>query len=417
MNTHFPPQFFAQNRQKLYEQLSPGSFLVMTAWTAMQRSLDQSFTFEQEPNFWYLTGIDRPDWLLIVDIDERREWLVAPYVAAVHQLFDGALSPKEARATSGVERIISKREDDKLLKALSGSKEIAYTLKPEDLKFYDFQPNPAQQKLVRRLRGLQIEDVRTRLSRQRAIKQPLEVEALQGAVDATVVAIKSVVAKLSDLHAENEADALLTYEFRRQGVHHGFEQIVAAGQHTTTMHYASGNAKFGASDWLLLDIGARSNHYCADISRTLPLGNITDRQFEIYESLRGDQQRIIELMTPHKPIEAYFEEAEQILHDSQVRLGLLDAKSGRRDLYQNMPHAISHGLGYDVHDPLGSPEALLPGMVLTAEIGIYLWGDGFGVRLEDDILITDDGRRNLSAVLPTDLHELGVTRGILDHKE
>jgi Xaa-Pro aminopeptidase len=408
MNTHFPPQFFAGNRQKLYDQLKPGSVLVLAAWSAMQRSLDQAYTFEQEPNFWYLTGIDRSDWLLIVDVDERREWLVAPYIAAVHQIFDGALAPQEARLISGVEEVLAKRAGDKLLRTLLERKKIAYTLKPADLKFYDFQPNLAQQKLVRRLKGLRVEDIRHVLNRHRAIKQPLEVEALQSAVDVTVDSIKLVAAKLSELHAENEVDALLAYEFRRRGAHHGFEPIIAAGEHTTTLHYESGNTPFGPDDWLLLDIGARSDYYCADISRTLPTGNVADHQLQVYESLQHDQQKIINLMTAHKNTDEYFEAAEQILHDSQVRLGLLDAKSDRRDLYRNMPHAISHGLGYDVHDSLGRPDELLPGMVLTAEIGIYRWESGFGVRLEDDILITEDGPRNLSAALPTDLRELGV---------
>lgn len=408
MSSHFPPQFFVLNRQKLYEQLQPGSLLVMTAWATMQRSLDQAFAFTQEPNFWYLTGIERSDWLLIVDVDERREWLVAPHVATVHQIFDGSLSSEDARATSGIEEAISKREGAKLLTGLLARKKTAYTLKPADLKFYEFHPNPAQQKLVRKLRGLNIEDIRPTLTRLRAIKQPLEIKAMQRAIDATTDAIRLAVTGLPELHAENEVEAVLTSEFRRRGLQHGFDPIVAAGKHTTTLHYEKGNAQFAADDWLLLDIGARADNYCADISRTVPLGKVTDRQIELYESLQKDQQKIIELMVSGLGIREYAEQAEQILYDSQVRLGLLSKGAARRDLYKNMPHAISHGLGYDVHDPLGRPEKLQPGMVLTAEIGLYLWDEGFGIRLEDDILITDDGRRNMSAALPTDLYELGV---------
>ncbi len=408
MSNHFPPQFFTANRQKLYQGLQPKSVLVMTGWAAMQRSLDQAFAFEQEPNFWYLTGVERPDWLLIVDIDERREWLVAPYVAKVHQIFDGSLNPEEARDISGIKQIISKREGDKLLKELLSRKKTAFTLTPADLKFYGFHPNPAQQKLVRKLRGVRVEDIRLALTRQRARKQPLEIEALQRAINVTSDSIKTVLSTLPVLYAENEVEAALTYEFRRRGAWHGFDPIVAAGGHTTTMHYESGNTTFKPDDWLLLDVGARVDHYRADIARTVPLGKATDRQMELYDSLQKDQQKVIRLMAPGLDIKEYAERAEQILYDSQVRLGLLAKSAQRRDLYKNMPHAISHGLGYDVHDPLGRPESLQPGMVLTAEIGLYLWDEGFGIRLEDDILITEDGRRNLSAALPTDLRELGV---------
>jgi Xaa-Pro aminopeptidase len=412
MKRHFLPQFFIGNRHKLYEQLQPGSLLVLTAWTSMQRGLDQAYRFEQEPNFWYLTGVDWPDWLLLVDVDERREWLVAPHIAQVHQIFDGSLSADSATSISGVQQVVGKREGSKLLKDLVAKKKQVYTLLPQDLSFYDFHPNPAQQLLVRKLRGLKgakVEDVRLTLSRLRAVKQPVELQAMQHAIDITVSGIKRVLAELPSLRNENEADAVLTAEIRRQGATHAFDPIIAAGANTTTMHHEIDATPLGKDDWLLLDVGARADHYCADISRTIPLGKVTDRQMELYESLRRDQQTILGLMQPGQEALAFMQEAEQVLHDSFVRLGLMDKGAGRENgVYRVMPHMLSHGLGYDVHDPLGRPDKLLPGMVMTAEIGLYIPEQGFGLRLEDDIVVTKDGPVNMSRALSTSLHELGV---------
>jgi Xaa-Pro aminopeptidase len=410
MKQHFSPDFFAGNRQRLYEQLKPHGLLVVTAWTAMQNSLDQAHRFTQEPNFWYLTGIERADWLLVVDLDERREWLLAPHVAEVHQIFDGSLTVDDAAKISGINDVCVGREGTKVLKDLLASKKHAYTLLPQDLGFYDFYPNPAQRLLVRKLKAakLEVEDIRLEVTRLRAIKQPVEREALQAAIDLTTAGIKKVLASLGDFRSENEVDALLTSEFRRAGATHGFDPIVAVGANTTTMHHENNNTPFGADEWLLMDIGARVNHYNADISRTVPLGKTTERQMDLYESLRKDQQEIIGLMQPGKDIREYMSEAEQVLTKSFVRLGLMDKKGKREDLYRVMPHAISHGLGYDTHDPLGRPDKLLPGMVLTAEIGLYIPEQGFGIRLEDDIIVTQQGPVNMSGDLSTDLHELGV---------
>ncbi len=406
MNTPFAAVFFAANRQKLYEQLKPNSLLVMTAYGEMQQVFDYAFRFEQESNFWYMTGIDYADWLLIVDVDARQEWLVAPQLLEVQQIFDGSLDPELAKKQSGVEQVLNKRDGSKLLKKLLESKKQSYAILPQPSMYYGFHTNPAQRKLATKLKGKPVHDVRPLLAKQRAIKQPLEIKALQHAIDVTINGLKKALQQLPQLRSENEVDALLTHEFRRMGLKHGFDPIVAAGPHTTTMHYLENNSPFGQKDWLLMDVGARSNHYTADISRTVPLGKPTERELELYESLRGDQQTIIQLAQPNTPTRHYLEQAEQVLYDSFVRLGLLDQKAERRAIYKVMPHAISHGLGLDAHDSLGRPEKLLPGMVLTAEIGLYIWDEHFGLRLEDDILITKDGPRNLSGALSTSLDKL-----------
>ena len=405
----FPPAFFAGNRQALYASLKPGSVLVLTAGVEMQHTLDQSYPFTQEPNFWYLTGIDRAGWLLIVDVDTQQEYVVAPFVAEVHQIFDGSLSATDAANISGVTQVVGKREGAQLLKELLQKKERAYTVFPQDVRYYGFHPNPAQKTLVRKLKGAKsVEDIRKMLTRQRAIKQPLEVDALQQAIDITLDGLRAIISKLPEIKSENEAEAILAYEFRRRGARHGFEPIVAAGANATTLHYADNNAALGSNDWLLLDVGASIHHYTADITRSFPLGAATDRQLSLYEALRQAQQAIIASISPDISIASYGERAEHILHEAFASVGLVPKSFSRDAIYKIMPHAISHGLGYDPHDALGmkAEDHFKPGMVLTAEIGIYLPDEQFGIRLEDDILVEDSGARNMSGALSTELTEL-----------
>lgn len=409
MDTFFPPSFFTGNRQKLYQSLKPRSVLVVTAGAEMQHTLDQPYPFTQEPNFWYLTGITRADWLLIVDVDTQTEYAVAPFVAEVHQIFDGSLSATAASQLSGIKNVVSKREGAQILKDLLAQKERAYTVFPADVRYYGFHPNPAQKTLVRKLKSAKnVEDIRRLLTRQRACKQPLEIDALQQAIDITLDGIRAIIRQLPELQSENEAEAILAYEFRRAGARHGFEPIVAAGKNATTLHYEDNNAPLTAGSWLLLDVGASIHHYTADITRSLPLGRPTDRQLALYEVLRQAQQDIIALIKPDVPIAAYAHDAEQILHKAFASVDLVKKDFAREAIYKIMPHAISHGLGYDPHDPLGmkKDDGFAPGMVLTAEIGIYLPDEQFGIRLEDDILVEGSGSRNMSGALSTELEPL-----------
>lgn len=409
MDTFFSSAFFAGNRQKLYETLGDKGFLALTAAAEMQHTLDQSYPFTQEPNFWYLTGIDRAGWSLLVDLSSKTEYLVAPHIAEVHQIFDGSLSPGDAMLLSGIKHVVGKREGARLLKDFLARKQKAFTLAPQDVRYYGFHGNPAQKALAAKLRGAaDVVDIRHSLTQQRASKQPREVEALQQAIDITLDGLRAVIRELPNCTAENEAEATLVYEFRRRGARHGFEPIVAAGKNATTLHYADNNAPLSKDEWLLLDVGASMHHYTADITRSLPLGTPTKRQLDLYEALRQAQQDIIALIQPGMPIVEYAEKAEHVLHAAFASVGLVSKTFSRDAIYKIMPHAISHGLGYDPHDPLGLGRegVLAPGMVLTAEIGMYLPDEQFGIRLEDDILVEDNGPRNMSGALSTHLNEL-----------
>jgi Xaa-Pro aminopeptidase len=305
---------------------------------------------------------------------------------------------------SGINKVLSRKEGIALLKKLATKQSPAYTLAPRKRKYYGFYTNRAPFDLAQKLKPAPVEDLRLILAKMRAIKQPLEVKAIQQAIDITIKGIEQVVQQLPNLHYEYEVAALLTYEFQRGGAQGlAFDHIVASGKNSMTIHHLPDKTPLQKNSWLLLDVGARVNGYAADIARTLPLGKPTPRQMEVFDAVARVQGQTIALCQPGMSVADYLKSFERFMGEELVRLGLLKKADDREGVYRWMPHAISHGLGIDVHDSLGKPQTFQEGMVLTVEPGIYSKNDGIGVRIEDDILITKDGPVIMSSSLPTKL--------------
>lgn len=390
-------RFFTANR----ERLTHLSVIVVTAHTAMQLTHDVAGRFEQESNFWYLTGIEEPDWRLIIANGES--WLVAPDIDEVHRVFDGALSDNEAKKRSGIDKVLLSDEGEKFLHHLAKEYTTAYTLGPHPHRqFFNFVENPAQARLRRQLKKqfVEVHDIRRELSRLRAIKQADEITLIRRAVERTCLAFDALKGELSTLEYEYQAEARFAYEFRRSGYVHGYEPIVAAGINACTLHYVKNNDRISDGDLVLFDVGAKQDGYSADISRTYVKGNPTKRQIAIHAAVESAHHEIISLLQPGYPIRDYLQAVDDIMKSALRDVGLASDDEQYRRYF---PHAISHGLGIDIHDSLGGFEVFQPGMVLTVEPGIYINEEAIGVRIEDDIVITESGAENLSAHLSTAL--------------
>lgn len=385
-----------------------GKKLVVIAGNSlMQRSNDMSFPFEQEANFWWLTGIEAPDWTLIIDGDNTRSYLIASEVDSVHQLFDGSLDRETAKQISGIDQVISVSEGTVLLADLAKRYSDVWTLgKDPSVRHYSFSLNPGPARNYNKLKRLysSINDCRLELARLRAIKQPQEIEQIRQAIALTVETFKEVKNQLQDYRYEHEIEATFSYAFRREGARgHAYDPIVASGKNACTLHYTTNKDTLQASTLVLVDIGARVDGYAADISRTYAIGVSTERQVAVHQAVEMAHKAIIALLRPGLSVVDYHTQADVIMKDALMRLGLLKKRDDYATYRNYFPHAISHGLGVDVHDALGQPTEFKEGMVLTVEPGIYIPEEGIGVRIEDDILITRDGHENLSAALPTSL--------------
>jgi Xaa-Pro aminopeptidase len=203
---------------------------------------------------------------------------------------------------------------------------------------------------------------------------------------------------------EYEIEAAFTHAFRSNGATgHAYDPIVAGGKNACTLHYNDNNMALPKNGLVLMDIGARVGGYAADITRTYAIGTPTQRQKDVHAAVESAHHAIITLLRPGASVIEYHDSVDAIMKEALIGLGLMQSVDDTKAYRTYFPHAVSHGLGIDVHDGLGRPETFQPGMVLTVEPGIYIPSEGIGVRIEDDILITDTGHRNLSAALPTSL--------------
>jgi Xaa-Pro aminopeptidase len=372
----------------------------------MQRGNDAAFKFEQEANFWYLTGINEPDWRLIIDGKRHKSWLVRPEISDVHQTFDGSLDSDEAIRISGVDGVLTMDEATRMLRDLSLQHSVVYALSdPPHLEYYDFVLNPAQKKLWRNLSTIfnDVQDCRLDISKLRVVKQPEEIEAIKKAIKLTNDSFALVKQKLNSLKHEHEIEAEFNYAFTKKQATHAYDPIVAGGLNACTLHYDKNNSRLKDGSVILIDIGARLGGYAADVTRSYGYGQMSERQNQVHGEVEKAHKKIIKLLGPDVSVAEYFNQVDEIMKSALINLGLMTGPEDTENYRRYFPHSVSHGLGIDVHDSLGRSESFQPGMVLTVEPGIYIPEESIGVRIEDDILITESGRLNLSRGLATSL--------------
>ncbi len=378
--------------------------IIVSAYVSLQRSNDAAHSFVQESNFWYLCGIEEPGWLLIIDGTRGHSWLVAPDISETHRTFDGGMSDSEAQQISGVDEVIGSAELLELLRRTARAHPNVYTVGQSSYaEHYNFELNPAIEKnrqlLSRNFTNVQ--DCTKELASLRAIKQPEEIALIREAVAISVDAFNDIYKKMSSYRHEYEIEAYFAHAVRSSGAQGcAYDSIVAAGKNACTLHYSKNTSKLVSRQLVLMDMGAQYNGYAADITRTYAKAEPTKRQKEVHLAVETAHHRIIKLIEPMLSVESYQRSVNDIMCESLASIGLASDEAGLRRYF---PHAISHGLGIDVHDSLGGPKYFAENMVLTVEPGIYIPEESIGVRIEDDILITKSGNTNLSAKLSTGL--------------
>jgi len=380
---------------------------VVTAFSAVQQSRDGAAPFLQEANFLWLTHLTEPDWLYVND--GERTYLVSPQRSEQQRLFDGGMSDDAARTMSGVDEVVSPEVWQSRLQQIAVKYTTVYTLGPDPSEdHYDFVSNPAPKKLRTLLKkqGVTVEDVRPVLSKMRACKRAEELKKQRAAIAVTVRAFERVRHQLeaAQYQYEYEIEADMTQIIRASGAEgHAYEPIVASGKNALTLHWCKNTDRLPRHGLVLIDVGARVEGYAADITRTYAIGTPTDRERAVHAAVEAVHRAIIALIAPGVSLAAYSDAVDDIMKDALQTLGLLAHRDDTDTYRKYFPHAISHGLGLDVHESLGGFTEFQPGMVLTVEPGIYIPEEGIGVRIEDDILVTETGNKNLSAGLSTAL--------------
>lgn len=397
--------FFALNRKRVAEKLE-GGLLVVAGYTGMQKTNDEEFRFVQESNMWFLSGINFPDWWLILDGKTSKAWLVEPDIDERNRLFTESLTVEDAKKKSGVQHVIRRDEAMRMLRSESKSHPLVYTIGHSPyVDYFTFALNPAVNDMRQILDRIfvKVQDFRPELAKIRAIKQPIEVAMIQQSIDLTIKGLNIVKEKMQTYKNEYEIEADLEYAFRIGGGRTGFDPIIASGSNATVAHYFQNNTPLRKGSFVMMDVGAAAGCYPADITRTFAFGKPTKRMVAIHDAVREAQAEIIAMIGPDLSFEEYQRRADVIIKEHMVQLSILESIQDDEGYRRHMPHALSHGLGVDVHDSLGKPRLFQPGMVLTVEPGIYLREEGIGVRIEDNILVTETGHKNMSAKLSTAL--------------
>lgn len=402
----FESEFFAGNRARLRQLFTGTAPVVITANGRLQQTSDEAYAFTQDSNFWYLTGIDEPDVILVME--QNKEYLIVPERSQVSEIFDGAVNPDELSRISGIKEVYSEREGWKYFSSRLKRLRHVATLGANQpyMDTFGMYANPARATLIHSLKeynaNIELLDIRLHLARLRMIKQESELEALQKAVDITLDTLKAISrpSSLKKYAYEYEVEADITRGFRRRGAKgHAFTPIVAAGEHAVTLHNIANEGKLASDELLVADVGAQYNHYSADITRTFDLGNAPKRAHNVHAAVIEVYQYACSLLKPGVLIRDYEKEVETFMGEKLRSLGLLKVID-REEVRKYFPHATSHYLGLDAHDVGDYEYPLEPGVVMTVEPGIYIPEEGIGIRVEDDVVITSTGIEVMSARLP-----------------
>ncbi len=409
----FHAAFFAGNRKKLRTLLPHDYPIVLFGHGSLQRTADTTYPFQQDSNFWYLTGIDEPDMCLV--ITAKSEFLITPTNSSVKTVFDGAPDVGALKARSGIHTVHDEKTGWKLLTELAQRHTAIYTPKA-DVAFdaaARIYANPAArhnlQKLQRKAGKFMVHDLQATLAGLRMKKQAPEIAAIERAIDITVQTLADVRDNktLAKLGTEYALEAAITNGFRSRGADgHAYAPIVASGAHGTTLHYVANSGTLPSGELIVADVGAEYEHYAADITRTISVSKPTVRQQSVLDAVLDIQQHALELLKPGTSLRQYEYAVAVRVGQALRKLKLIETETNFEAIRKYFPHASSHFLGLDVHDTGDYNAPLEPGMVLTCEPGIYIPEEGIGVRIEDDVLITETGNRNLSAHCSYDAYVL-----------
>lgn len=406
MTATFTSEFFSGNRERLRELFTGTAPIVIAANGLLQRGGDVPYAFVQDASFWYLTGLDLPDVVLVMDRD--KEYLILPQRSDIRETFDGKIDTSEISRISGITSVLSFTEGwDQLKARLKKVKHLAtLAVSPAYVEHFGIYTNPARSALVNTVKqhqpNLELLDLSPHLTRLRMIKQAPEIAAIQSAVDITIAAFKEATkpARLRSYAYEYELEAALTHGFRKRGSSgHAFEPIVAGGERGVTVHNVDNNSALSADELIIVDIGAEVQHYAADITRTIALSQPSRRQRAVHEAVLEVQSYAFSVLKPGVLLRDYEHQIEHLMGEKLRELGLIKTITSP-NVRKYYPHATSHFLGLNVHDIGDYERPLEPGAVITVEPGIYIAEESIAVRIEDDIVITSSGNKVLSAKLP-----------------
>ncbi|OPL08806.1 MAG: hypothetical protein AVO33_08945 [delta proteobacterium ML8_F1] len=403
--------FHIGNRSRLASRLPRKSFALVLSGKAPRATADEFYPFKPDRNFYYLTGLKRENFfvLLVKDESEVEEMLfIEEPQPDIEKWVGRRMTRDEAVAVSGIPVVFYERELKTILNKVIHEKALKTAF--FDLERLTFEePQNQIHSLVSEFREkyphIQIESLHYPLRDLRVKKQGIELEQIRGAVALTRLGIDEILRNLRPGLYEYQMEALFNYVIMNNGAEgNAFKTIVASGPNGVILHYVENQRRMKKNELVLLDLGARFEGYNADVSRTFPVGGtFTPRQRELYELVLKVQEEVLQIMKKGTLFSELNLKAVEVFTRELLATGLIEKPEEVSKYYY---HGVGHYLGLDTHDIGARDIPLEPGMVITLEPGVYVSEEAIGIRIEDDILITEEGPVVLTRDIPKEIHEI-----------
>ena len=420
---HLPinPDLFITNRNRLRTLLPPGAMVIVNANDVLPTNADGSLPLVPNSDLFYLTGIEQEESILVLApdaFDERHREILFVREPNEHlKTWEGhKLSKEEATKISGIKTVKWLSEFDGLFRQLMIDVEQVYLNSNEHARAtVEVQTRDAR--FIRRCQEQyplhQYHRLARLMHKLRVAKSEIEVELLKKAIDITDKGFRRVCRFVEPGVTEFEVEAEFAHEFVSGRGRFAYNPIIASGENACVLHYIANDQSCRKGELLLLDVAASYANYNADLTRTIPVnGRFSRRQKQVYNAVLRVMRQSIAGATVGKLHRDWQKEAQEMMNQELLQLGLLKRSDIRKQTPDNpacrkyFMHGLGHPLGLDVHDLGYTREPFAPGWVLTVEPGIYIPEENLGVRLENDILLTENGPIDLMGHIPVEPAEI-----------
>jgi len=418
-----PNSLFVKNRQKFMAQMMPKSIAVFNSNDIYPISADSVLPFEQHRDIFYLSGADQEETILLLFPDaidkKHREILFVRETNDHIAVWEGAkLTKEKATEVSGIQSVYWLTDFDKIFFDLMTEADTIYFNTNEHYR-QAVETQTREDRFIIKCKNNfpahQWAKSNSILQEIRGIKEPEELELMQTACNITEKGFRRLLKFVRPGVWEHEIEAELLHEFvRNRSKGFAYPPIIAAGNSANVLHYLENNKECKAGDLILMDVAAEYANYSSDLTRTIPVdGKFTKRQKEVYEAVLRVKKDATKMLVPGTLWADYHKECGKLMTSELLGLGLLDKadvqnENPDRPAYKKyFMHGTSHHIGLNTHDYGALKTPMRANMVFTVEPGIYIPNEGFGIRLEDDVVVQETGEAfNLMANIPIEVEEI-----------
>ena len=403
---------FAERRKQVFEKMERQSALILFSGIESHVSADEYAPFEADRNFFYLTGLRRDHMILLMKKTLKEEQVILFIEEAdptQERWYGRKVTVDEAKEISGIDNVMFLDSFEGAVDRMMAREDIDSLY--FDCYIYQFEDMPdytmiKAKEFAEKYPGHAVKNISQVIAELRMQKDGDEVALVREAIGITDKALQYVMKHLEPGMAEYQAQADFEYMIRYNGAEGtAFPTIAGSGANGTMLHYDTNLDICEDGSLLLMDLGAKYRGYCADITRTYPVnGTYTERQRQVYDIVLAANREVAKTAKPGMTLKELNEIAKKVLAAGCMKLGLIE-KEDEIDTYYM--HGVSHHLGIDVHDVTAAcNDTLQPGAIITDEPGLYIDEWEIGIRIEDDLLITENGCECLSEAIIRDPDEI-----------